>query len=181
MRVIVTPARSNFATASVNAAAGSGRRSSKATVSKMARCSDVGSGGVTSTQRAPWIRAKTAAASATVWVSGPTVSNLAHRGTTPLTDTNPAVVLNPTKSFHAAGIRTDPPVSDPIAAGAKPNTTLAAAPDDDPPDTAAWSFTQGGVCVTGFRPNPEKANSDIWVLPKQTDPPNVALVNTCAS
>ncbi len=47
-------------------------------------------------------------------------------------------------------MRTDPPVSDPIAAGASPKATEAAAPDDDPPGTASASFTQGGVAVTGF-------------------------------
>ena len=53
-------------------------------------------------------------------------------------------VFNPTRSFHAAGIRTDPPVSDPIPAAASPKATDAAAPDDDPPGTALASFTQGG-------------------------------------
>ena len=93
----------------------------------------------------------------------------------------PAVVFSPTRSFHAAGILTEPPVSDPIAAGASPNATEAAAPEEDPPATAPSSFTQGGVAVTGFRPNPEKANSDIWVLPRQTRPPCVATSRTSAS
>ena len=51
----------------------------------------------------------------------------------------PDVVFKPTKSFQTDGIRTDPPVSDPIAMGANPNATEAAAPDDDPPETASVS------------------------------------------
>ncbi len=93
----------------------------------------------------------------------------------------PWLVLRPTRSFQAAGMRTDPPVSDPMAAGASPNATDAAAPEDDPPGTARSSFRQGGVAVTGFRPRPEKASSDICVLPRHTSPPSVAVSRTAAS
>jgi hypothetical protein len=92
-----------------------------------------------------------------------------------------SVVFSPTRSFQAAGIRTDPPVSDPIAAGASPKATEAAAPEDDPPGTALSSFRQGGVAVTGFSPRPEKASSDICVLPRQTSPCSVAVSSTAAS
>src|SRR5690606_24417947 len=65
--------------------------------------------------------------------------------------------------------------------GASPKATEAAAPEEDPPDTALSSFRQGGVAVTGFRPRPEKASSDIWVLPRQTVPASVASASTAAS
>ena len=84
-------------------------------------------------------------ASSTVLTIGPIVSKLLHNGTTPSIDTLPKVVFKPTKSFQAAGILTDPPVSEPIAAGARPKATDAAAPDEEPPATAPRSFTQGGV------------------------------------
>ena len=58
-------------------------------------------------------------------------------------------------------MRTEPPVSDPIAPAAKPNATDAAAPEDEPPGTASGSFLFGGVPITGFRPKPENAISDI--------------------
>jgi len=47
----------------------------------------------------------------------------------------PDVVLRPTKSFQAAGFLTEPPVSEPIPAAARPKETEVAAPDDDPPGT----------------------------------------------
>ena len=77
------------------------------------------------------------AASSTVWVSGPTVSKRAQSGTTPFRDSRPEVVFSPTRSFHAAGTRTDPPVSEPMAAGASPKATEPAAPEDDPPASAS--------------------------------------------
>ncbi len=51
----------------------------------------------------------------------------------------PEVVFNPTRSFQTDGTRTEPPVSEPIASGAMLNATDAAAPEDDPPDTASAS------------------------------------------
>tara|TARA_B100000963_G_scaffold309156_1_gene284984 strand:- start:111 stop:296 length:186 start_codon:yes stop_codon:yes gene_type:complete len=60
-------------------------------------------------------------------------------------DMRPNVVFKPTKSFHAAGILTEPPVSEPIAAVARPKATDAASPDEEPPATASKSLTQRGV------------------------------------
>ncbi len=120
-------------------------------------------------------------ASSTLRHSGPTVSNLAQSGTTPSSDSKPLVVLRPTRLFHAAGIRTEPPVSEPIPAAASPKATEVAAPEEEPPGASAGSFTLGGVAVTGFRPRPENANSVIWVLPRQTSPARVAFSNTTAS
>ena len=63
--------------------------------------------------------ASIAAQSSTHRASGPTVSNRAASGTTPFSDTRPDVVFNPTRSFHADGMRTDPPVSLPIPQAAR--------------------------------------------------------------
>ena len=98
------------------------------------------------------------------------MSNFGHKGTTPLREISRLVVFSPTKSFQAAGTLTDPPVSDPMPIDAKLNATDPAAPEDEPPDTASKLFTHGVVLVMGFKPNPENANSDIWVLPKHTNP-----------
>ena len=76
-------------------------------------------------------------ASETVLHKGPTVSKLSDNGTTPCNDNRPMVVFNPTRSFHALGTLTEPPVSDPIPQEAKLNATEAAAPDDEPPATAS--------------------------------------------
>ena len=45
------------------------------------------------------------------------------------------VGLNPTIPQNAAGVRVDPPVSDPIDAAAIRSLTETALPDDDPPAT----------------------------------------------
>ena len=74
-------------------------------------------------------------ASSTVLTIGPIVSKLLHSGTTPSIDTLPKVVLNQL-NHSSCGILTDPPVSEPIAAGARPKATDAAAPDEEPPATA---------------------------------------------
>ena len=39
--------------------------------------------------------------------------------------------------LKAAGMRTEPPVSVPIATGARPRATATAEPDDEPPGTLA--------------------------------------------
>ena len=129
----------------------------------------------------PAIAAVSRAASPTERHSGPTVSKVPQSGTDPATDKRPWVVLNPVISFQADGIRTDPPVSEPIPAAARPKATEAAAPDDDPPGTTSGSFTLGEVAVIGFRPRPENAISDRCVLPRQTRPAAVALRSTSAS
>lgn len=118
----------------------------------------------------PFMAAYRSAASSTVLQSGPTVSNFAASGTAPLRLSTPEVVLRPTRSFHADGIRTEPPVSDPIPADANPYATDVAAPEDDPPGAASGSWMFGGVAVLGFTPSPEKANSVWCVLPRQTKP-----------
>ena len=61
--------------------------------------------------------------------------------------------------FHAAGIRTDPPVSDPIPADDKFNAVATAAPEEDPPGATICLTAFGGVPVFGFTPRPEKASS----------------------
>ena len=47
--------------------------------------------------------------------------------------------------------------------------------------TGTYIIGKGEVAVIGFRPRPEKASSDIWVLPRQTRPSRVAVVRTAAS
>ena len=80
------------------------------------------------------------------------------------------VVLRPTKLFQAAGILTEPPVSEPIEAKLKFFATEIAEPEDDPPGTRLASKEFFGVIVFGFNPKPEKANSVIWVLPNGIKP-----------
>ncbi|CFM01285.1 Uncharacterised protein [Bordetella pertussis] len=74
--------------------------------------------------------------------------------------------------LSAAGIRTDPPVSEPSAAGARPAATATPEPLDEPPGIRGWDKSQGlrGVPITGLVPHPPKANSTMCVLPRTTMP-----------
>ena len=53
----------------------------------------------------------------------------------PYLETLPYVGLSPVSPQKAAGCRIDPPVSVPVAIGAKPAATAAADPPEDPPGT----------------------------------------------
>ena len=65
--------------------------------------------------------AKTTAASCTDRVNGPGVSKVGLSGTMPRVDQRPAVVLSPTCPVTLAGMRTEPPVSVPMAMTAEPS------------------------------------------------------------
>ncbi|GAA0977065.1 hypothetical protein GCM10009562_21170 [Nocardioides aquaticus] len=58
----------------------------------------------------------------------------------------PRVGFSPTRPQQEAGIRIDPPPSDPCATGTRPAATAAAAPPDDPPAIRVRSHgvTAGG-------------------------------------
>ena len=75
------------------------------------------------------------AQSATVRAIGPTVSKLAASGIDALVGTAPSAVLSPTTPQHAAGMRTEPPVSVPSASGTMPAASAAALPLLEPPAT----------------------------------------------
>ena len=59
----------------------------------------------------------------------------------------PRVGLRPTRPQHDAGIRIDPPPSEPWATGTSPAATAAAAPPDEPPAIRVRSHgvTAGGA------------------------------------
>src|SRR5262250_373778 len=87
----------------------------------------------------------------------------------------------PTTPQNDAGWRTDPPVSDPSAAGTAPAATSAAEPPDDPPGTRA------GSSGCRLRPNAECsvddpiANSSQFVLPAITAPAALSRATAVAS
>src|SRR5690349_14626787 len=64
---------------------------------------------------------------------GPTESSVEESGNAPSSGTRDCVGLNPVRPHSAAGMRTEPPVSDPMAAHAIPSLTLIAAPEEEPP------------------------------------------------
>src|SRR5262245_59549589 len=82
--------------------------------------------------------------------SGPIVSNDGASGQTPSSGMRPNVVFSPVTPQQAAGIRTDPPVSEPSATSASSVATATAEPLDDPPGTSAASSGFTGVPNHGF-------------------------------
>ncbi len=74
-------------------------------------------------------------ASRTVRVMAQAVSRVVDSGTAPAVGTSRAVFLKPTMPLSAAGMRMDPPVSDPSPMNAAPVATDTPAPDEDPPGT----------------------------------------------
>ena len=82
----------------------------------------------------------------------------------------PRCGLMPTRCVHAAGIRTLPAPSEPIAAATSPAATAAALPPDDPPgvclrDHGLKVWPKAGPLVNGHWPN-----SQVLVLPTMTAP-----------
>src|SRR5215831_4547137 len=90
---------------------------------------------------APAISDKSRAQSPTLRASTPMQSSECDSGMVPYRLTRPSVGLMPTTPHVAAGSRTEPPVSEPSAANARPAATAAPDPDDEPP--VIWSGFQG--------------------------------------
>ena len=110
------------------------------------------------------------AASRTVRVIGPGVSNDVESGTIPSQLSQPALGRCPTIPQSAAGQRIEPAVSVPIAAMQSPAATAAAEPDEDPPVMRCKShgFFTGPNALT--MPLPPNANSCRFSLPISTAP-----------
>ena len=129
----------------------------------------------------PDAASSTIAASVTVRASTPlTVMPLNASGSGQV-EILPRCGLIPTRWVHAAGMRTLPAPSDPIAAATRPAATAAALPPDDPP--GVWSRDHGlrvwpkaGPLVNGHCPN-----SQVLVLPTITAPAAFSRRTTSAS
>ena len=105
----------------------------------------------------PAIAASSSAQQAIEGASGPAESSVPDKGKTPSSGIRPVVVLSPVTPQNAAGIRTEPPVSEPMAAAAMPSATETAAPEDDPPGMRPRGRSHGffGVPKWGLMPIPE--------------------------
>ena len=86
-------------------------------------------------------------ASRTDRVMAQTVSSVVDSGSAPSAGVRRAVFLKPTMPFSAAGMRIEPPVSEPRPMKAAPLATEIAAPDDEPPGMRGVpaSLTLAGV------------------------------------
>ena len=99
--------------------------------------------------------------------SGPIESSVVDSGTAPCRLTSPYVGLNPVMPQSDAGIRMEPPVSEPSATGASAAATATAEPLDEPPATRWVRVSHGfhGAPIGALRPHPPNANSTMCVLP----------------
>src|SRR5580693_8445871 len=81
----------------------------------------------------PAIAPRAKARSATERPRHPDVLRVDHPNAAFGLGTRPGEGRKPTTLQNAAGFRSDPPVSDPLATGASPHANATAAPPDDPP------------------------------------------------
>ena len=82
---------------------------------------------------------------ATLFANGPIESRVVDSGVAPAREIRFCVGLKPTMPHNAAGIRTEPPVSVPIATIAPPSATETAAPEEEPPGMQRRSAGLPGV------------------------------------
>ena len=87
----------------------------------------------------------------------------------------------PVMPVNEAGWRIEPPVSVPVAAGARRAATAAAEPPDDPPGTAFRSHGFFTAPKYEFSFDEPIANSSMLVLPRQTMPALPKRSTTVAS
>src|SRR5262249_31608447 len=91
--------------------------------------------------------------------------------------TPPIGVVSPVRPPQDAGHRTEPPVSVPIAHGAKPAATATPEPLLDPPGVRATAGSHGfhGVPRCWLVPQPPIANSTVCVFPITINPAAISL------
>ena len=115
------------------------------------------------------------AASATLRVIGPIVSNDSDTGYTPYRLTRPNVGLSPTIPLYEEGRTIEPPVCDPSAAGNIPTAAPTADPLLEPPGVCAAFH---GLTVGAGSPH---ANSVVTVLPIIIAPARFSSATVVAS
>ena len=98
---------------------------------------------------APVTTRSSSAQSATLRVIGPAVSRVCEIGTMPACDQRPVLGRRPTMPHSAAGMRTEPPVSEPMPPGAMRAPTATPTPPLEPPGMRVRSY--------GFRAAPKPA------------------------
>ena len=90
---------------------------------------------------------------------------LGASGHTPSNEIRPCVVFRPHTPQHAAGIRTEPPVSHPNATSASPVATATADPLEEPPGISPGSSGLTGVPNHGLVPSGSIASSSRFAFP----------------
>ena len=116
--------------------------------------------------------------SSKVFTKGPTTSKDLDRGTMPSKENDPLDGLRPIIPHQAAGIRIDPPVSDPRAIGTIPMATALALPLDEPPERQPFKCGLGTFPKWIFSPVNPTAHSFILVLPIGIAPRSISPCKT---
>ena len=117
---------------------------------------------------APAMALRKSATSATVRAMGPAVDS-GDQLCASLT-TRPGVGRKPTTLHHAAGLRSDPPVSLPSAIGTMPQARATAAPPLLPPQLLPTSYGLRVAPKTGLKVCEPAPNSGVLVVPSVTAP-----------
>src|SRR5262245_36740181 len=123
---------------------------------------------------------RTSALSRTVRLSDPAASIDQLSGKTPARETRPHVGRTPTTPHHAAGLRTEPPVSSPSVNAQSAAAVAIPEPDDDPPGSCSTFHGLHGWPNGNCRV-PPRANSVRLSLPSSTPPAARSLATTVAS
>src|SRR5579871_502306 len=82
----------------------------------------------------------------------------------------PTTGRKPTILQNAAGLRSDPPVSEPVATGTIPQANATAAPPDDPPHVLPTSYGLRVAPKTVLKVCEPAPNSGVFVFPKMIAP-----------
>ncbi len=121
------------------------------------------------------------ALSATVRASGPHVLKPSQCSRAGIDDTRPRVGFIPANPQHAAGIRIEPPPSDPVAHGTIPAATAAAEPPDEPPGVRLRSQGLRVIPVASLAVQGKIISSGTLVIPIGTAPAARSRRTTSAS
>src|SRR5690606_21387316 len=85
----------------------------------------------------PWVTDRNRAMSETVRASGPKWESWSNWLGRMVNGMRPKDGLRPAMPQNEAGMRTEPPMSEPSATATQPDATAAPAPPEDPPDVLA--------------------------------------------
>src|SRR5437016_2733671 len=129
----------------------------------------------------PAIVLRTKARSATERPRHPEVLKVDHANAAFGFGTRPIDGRKPTTLQKAAGLRSEPPVSEPLATGVSPHASATAAPSEDPPHVLVKSYGLRVAPKTLLNVCDPAPNSGVLVLPMVIAPARRILSTTISS
>ncbi len=133
------------------------------------RSSGVGSERM-SASSGPWVAARNRRASSALRARGPWCEIVSKRPGRTSIGIRPSPGFRPTTPLQAAGMRTEPPMSDPSARATQPDATAAALPPDEPPGVRRGSYGLRVTPQSGLSVCRVWANSGVVVWPMMIAP-----------